>query len=266
MTMPLGMALLFLMAVAPVLPWRKASGELLRQRLQWPAWAGTLCVVFAVAVGARGWAPLVAFGLGGFGAGAAVRQIVLGVRRQGIGGLVGRTNGGMVVHLGVILIGVAFAASAAYGARAELRLRPGESAHVLGHEIRYDGARRVRHVNRTSVEASVRIDDADTYQPSISNYTFAAQTIGTPSVRTGWREDVYLTLISAPANLERDVAVIGVNVQPLVMWLWVGGGIIALGTALASVPTRRRRVDPPAVGAVERPAPIVEPEREGVPA
>ncbi|MDZ7732304.1 MAG: cytochrome c-type biogenesis CcmF C-terminal domain-containing protein [Acidimicrobiia bacterium] len=54
MTMPVGFALLFLMAVAPALPWRKASGELLRERLLWPAWAGTGCVVFAVVVGARG--------------------------------------------------------------------------------------------------------------------------------------------------------------------------------------------------------------------
>ena len=37
MTMPIGLALLFLMAVAPVLPWRKASGELLRDA---PAVAG----------------------------------------------------------------------------------------------------------------------------------------------------------------------------------------------------------------------------------
>ena len=37
---PIGMALLFLMAVAPVLPWRKASTELLRERLFWPAWCG----------------------------------------------------------------------------------------------------------------------------------------------------------------------------------------------------------------------------------
>ena len=34
---PIGLALLFLMAVAPVLPWRKASLELLRDRLFWPA-------------------------------------------------------------------------------------------------------------------------------------------------------------------------------------------------------------------------------------
>ena len=37
-----------------------------------------------------------------FAAGAAVRQLVLSARRQGWRGLVGRANGGMVVHLGVV--------------------------------------------------------------------------------------------------------------------------------------------------------------------
>jgi cytochrome c-type biogenesis protein CcmF len=40
---------------------------------------------------------------------------------------------------------------------------------------------------------------------------------------------------------EGEVAVIGVNVQPLVVWLWIGGGLIALGTIMAAVPGRRRR-------------------------
>src|SRR5262249_50711070 len=51
MTMPIGFALLFLMAVAPALPWRKASGDLLRHRLQWPAWAGALTVAVCAAAG-----------------------------------------------------------------------------------------------------------------------------------------------------------------------------------------------------------------------
>ncbi|MGH9002864.1 MAG: heme lyase CcmF/NrfE family subunit, partial [Acidimicrobiia bacterium] len=42
MTLPIGLALLFLMAVAPALPWRAASGEVLRSRLAGPAWAGAL--------------------------------------------------------------------------------------------------------------------------------------------------------------------------------------------------------------------------------
>ena len=84
LSMPIGLALLFLMAVAPVLPWRKASGELLRDRLFWPAWCGAGALVLAVRrrrrrAGRR----CVAFGLGGFAAGSALRQLVLATRRQG---------------------------------------------------------------------------------------------------------------------------------------------------------------------------------------
>lgn len=240
MTMPIGLALLFLMAVAPVLPWRRTSGELLRDRLLWPAWLGVACIVGPVAFGARGVAPLLAFGLSGFAAGSAIRQLVVATRRQGWGGLVGRTNGGMIVHLGVILIAVAYAASSAYGERAELRLRPGQEVVALGHRIRYEGLERVKYVNRTSAEAKVRIDGGPVYRPSISNYPFATQTIGTPSVKTGLREDVYLTLVVAPKEAD-GTAVIGINVQPLVVWLWTGGGLIGLGTLMAAVPPRRRK-------------------------
>ena len=69
MTTPLGLALLTLMAIAPVLPWRKASTELLRQRLFWPACLGVACIVVPVLLGADGVTPLLAFGLGGFAAG-----------------------------------------------------------------------------------------------------------------------------------------------------------------------------------------------------
>ncbi|HSH60494.1 MAG TPA: cytochrome c-type biogenesis CcmF C-terminal domain-containing protein, partial [Acidimicrobiales bacterium] len=115
MTTPVALCLLFLMAVAPVLSWRKTSGELVRHRLQWPAGLATAAVVGCVALGLRGLAPLVAFGLGAFAAGTAGHQLVLSCRRHGWRGLVGRANGGMVVHLGVVVIAVAFAASSSYG-------------------------------------------------------------------------------------------------------------------------------------------------------
>ena len=40
MATPIGLALLFLMAVAPALPWRATSGEVVRHRLLVPAWIG----------------------------------------------------------------------------------------------------------------------------------------------------------------------------------------------------------------------------------
>ncbi|HMC68683.1 MAG TPA: cytochrome c-type biogenesis CcmF C-terminal domain-containing protein, partial [Mycobacteriales bacterium] len=158
MTTPIVIVLLFLMAVAPVLPWRKASEDLLRRRLFWPAATATLVVVLCVATGLRGLAPLAAFWLGTFAAGSAVRQLVLSARRQGWRGLIGRANGGMIVHIGVVLVAVAFAASHAYGHTHEFRLAPGQSAQLSGHTVTYLGSTTVKSANKTSMTARVRVD------------------------------------------------------------------------------------------------------------
>ncbi|MEY2426526.1 MAG: cytochrome c-type biosis protein CcmF, partial [Actinomycetota bacterium] len=263
MTAPIGLALLFLMAVAPALPWRKASKGVMRDRLLIPAWMGAITLVVLVVAGMRSLAALAAFALGAFAGAAALRQLVLAARaarRAGEPwwrGVSGRANGGMVVHLGVVVVAVAFAASMSFVQRDEFRLKPGQTASLRGHDITYLGSKTVKHPNRTSVSASVRVDGDSVYQPALSNYPFATQSIGTPSVRGGLFDDVYLTLVAAP-TAGNGTAVIGVVVTPLVNWLWAGGGIIAIGTALALVPGRRRRPTAPASegGFVPEPASV----------
>ncbi|MFP5377547.1 MAG: heme lyase CcmF/NrfE family subunit, partial [Acidimicrobiia bacterium] len=254
MVTPVALALLFLMAVAPALPWRKASGELLRARLQGPAWVAAGVLVACVALGLRGLAPLLAFALGSFAAAAAVRQLARSSARNGWRGLVGRANGGMVVHLGVVVVAVAFAASSSYGHRAEFRLSPGESATLAGHEITYLGTRTVQHDNRRTVVADVGVDGDGVYRPALNLFPNASQAIGTPSVRVGLRNDVYLSLIATPRS-DESPAVIAVIVQPLVTWLWIGGGLMVLGTAMAAVPGRRRQPTEPASAPAGPPAP-----------
>ena len=83
----------------------------MRDRLFWPAWCGVAALVASLLLGAYGVAPLLTFTLGGVASGAALRQVVLATRRQGLRGLVGGANGGMIVHLGVILIAVSLGAS-----------------------------------------------------------------------------------------------------------------------------------------------------------
>lgn len=250
MTMPIGMTLLFLMAVAPVLPWRKASGELLRDRLFWPSAAGTVCVVIPVLLGARGLAPVLAFGLGGFAAGAALRHIVLSARvlrreeRPVLLALVGRSNGGMVVHLGVIVLATAFAASSSYTSSGQFRLEEGQSASVAGHEVTYLGMAEPRVTpQKTVTSARVKIDGKQVYKPALNQFPNATQTIATPSVRSRLIDDVYLILVAPPIK-EGGSAVIKVIVGPLVMWLWIGGGVMAVGSLLAGWPTSRRRFEP----------------------
>ena len=239
MTMPIGLTLLFLMAIAPVLPWRKASGELLRHRLIWPAWIGVGSLIFAVVIGARGFAPVLAFGLGGFAAGSAGRQVVLATRRQGWRGLIGRANGGMIVHLGVVMIAVAFAASSSYVRQAEFTLTQGQSAQFAGHELVYVGQNTKQESAKIVDQVLITIDGTGPWAPSLNKFANGNQTIGTPSVRTTFTDDVVLSVIDIKGG-ENGSVTIRVTVQPLIMWLWIGGGVMALGTLLAVFPGRRR--------------------------
>jgi cytochrome c-type biogenesis protein CcmF len=239
MTMPIGLTLLFLMAIAPVLPWRKASGELLRHRLIWPAWIGVGSLIFAVVIGARGFAPVLAFGLGGFAAGSAGRQVVLATRRQGWRGLIGRANGGMIVHLGVVMIAVAFAASSSYVRQAEFTLTQGQSAQFAGHELVYVGQNIKQESAKIVDQVLITIDGTGPWAPSLNKFANGNQTIGTPSVRTTFTDDVVLSVIDIKGG-ENGSVTIRVTVQPLIMWLWIGGGVMALGTLLAVFPGRRR--------------------------
>ena len=244
LAVPTGLVLLFLMCIAPVLPWRKASGELLQQRLFWPAWAGIAALAFSVVLGATGFEALLTFTLGGFAGGAALRQLVLATRRQGWRGFVGRANGGMVVHIGVILIAVALAASNSYTHSQELSLKKGVVANYGGHTFELIGFRETSDDRRTEIAALVSIDGGQAYAPAVSKYKAMGMNIGTPSVKTSFAYDLYLTL-EPPVKVTSDAAKIKVFIKPMVMWLWIGGGLMGLGTLLSAFPGRRRRPTDP---------------------
>jgi cytochrome c-type biogenesis protein CcmF len=247
LSMPIGLVLLFLMAVAPVLPWRKASQELLRDRLFWPAWVGAGALVLAVAVGATGWAPLVAFGLAGFASGAALRQLALATRRQGWRGLVGRANGGMVVHLGVIMIAVALASSNNFTHATRLQLEQGVEQEWQGHTFRLESVEETVNAagSESALEARVLLDDSKVIVPAITTYLSMGVDVPTPGVRTGLTNDVYLTLEQG-AQAGDTMVSIQAFVRPMILWLWIGGLVMAIGTLLSAFPgsRRRRAIDP----------------------
>jgi cytochrome c-type biogenesis protein CcmF len=270
---PIGIALLFLMAIGPVLPWRAASGELLRSRLLIPAWTGGLTLLIAVVAGARGIANVLAFALGAFTLASIGRSAIIGMRArrhvhkdegwahatmQTVRGNP-RLYGGLLVHLGVVVVAVALATTAGWTTRRELQLNPGESATVRGHQVTFLDREVDRSAQKTTIKARVRIAGVGSFAPAISTFPNAAEGIGTPSIHTTPWRDWYLTLSSSPTS---GRVTIGVQVGTMVMWLWIGGLIMVIGTAVALVPPRRRRVREleavPAPPEDEQPAPLVE--------
>ncbi|MDE3086227.1 MAG: heme lyase CcmF/NrfE family subunit [Acidobacteriota bacterium] len=246
MTLPIGLALLLLMAVGPALSWRSSDLGTLARRLVVPGWVGTLAVVGAVLAGVRGLGVLVAYGLAGFAASANLRQLGLAVRaarRHGARwwhGLVGRANGGMVVHLGVVVIAVALASAVTFAHRADVSLAPGASATVDGQRITFVSLATSRTPARAATEALVLVNGSGPLRPAVSQFGAGTEPVGTPAIASGPLRDVYVTIDSLPARAGGRVG-LGVTVQPLVAWLWVGGLVLAAGAVLAMVPGRRRR-------------------------
>jgi cytochrome c-type biogenesis protein CcmF len=254
LAVPLGIALLFLMAVGPALPWRATSGAVLRQRLLIPAWAGGLTMLVAVLFGAKGIANVLAFGLAAFTVTSVGRSFVVGVRgrKRATGEALPtatyravrgnpRLYGGLIVHLGVIVIAVALATTGGWTTKRELQLDPGQSAKVRGYTVTYLGQNIERSAQKNTIKADVRVSGIGTLHPAISTFPNASQGIGTPAIHsTPWR-DVYLTLLSSPTS---GRVTIGVQIGTMVMFLWIGGLIMLLGTALALLPARKRDVLP----------------------
>jgi cytochrome c-type biogenesis protein CcmF len=251
MTVPIVLALLFLMAVGPALPWRKTDLQTLRDRLMVPAWVGAGTILVCVVAGVRGMLPLATFGLDAFALASNARQLGRATRaahRHGVGawrGFVGRANGGMVVHIGVVVIAVAMAASSSFGHRGEVVVAAGSTGSFDGHAIAFGGLVGVRSPARQATEALVRVDGAGPYRPAVSQFGAGTEAVGTPAIASGSFDDVYLTIDALPSRPGGAVT-LGVTVQPLVAWLWVGGAIVVLGAVLAAVPGRRRRATDPA--------------------
>lgn len=240
---PLGIAILFFMAIAPLLPWQKTNRELVQKRLLWPMIAAAVAVVVELIAQVHSPGQIFAYPMAVFAGTAALRQATVHTlystrRKDGIVKLLfSRTNGGMLVHVAVVLIAVALVSSTSYGHRGSLVLKPGQAASFDGHTFSYAGVQTVVTPARTSLEALVSIDGSAYYKPKISQFGSNAQVVGTPAVRPGLTDDVYLTL-DLPPKSASGAATFGVVIQPLVSWLWIAGVLMGIGTAIAAFGTK----------------------------
>ncbi|MDP8971265.1 MAG: hypothetical protein M3N52_12385, partial [Actinomycetota bacterium] len=162
-----------------------------------------------------------------------------------------RLYGGLLVHTGVVLAAVAIAASSSYSIQGEQRLQLGEQLRVGGYTATLVGIDPQRTARRMAITARVALSKdgrpLGVHAPALSFYPSATQAIGTPSVESRLTEDAYLVLASV--DDERTAATIRLSINPLVAWLWVAGGVMVAGSAVAGWPARRSRRPLPAPAA-----------------
>jgi cytochrome c-type biogenesis protein CcmF len=256
MSVPICLGLLFLMGVGPALPWGRSEPRDALRRLIVPGSALVAVVIVTVAAGLREWLAVATFSLAGFALVTTLRELVGPgyLRAQQLDEPVFRAVwntwrrnrrrvGGYIVHLGVVVLAVGVAASSVYRSETELTLREGTTKSFEGYDIQYNRTWKEDQPHRWSrvAEFEIRRDGASlgTVVPRLNHYKAMNQAIGTPAVLSGLDEDLYLSLVQV--DVEGAMASLSVVVEPLVAWIWIGGGIMLFGTIIAAWPARRRR-------------------------
>ena len=256
MTLPLCASLLFLMGVGPALPWRQATPEQAKRKLTLPTISAVVVAVISIALGTRQPYAVLAFAFGAFALTANLGEYALAVnarrRTHPESYLVALTRlirgnqrryGGYLAHIGVVITAVAIAASSAFRSEYDATVRPGQIMNAGSFAVRLDQLWARDEPHRTVVGASLTIlRDGQTVgemQPRTNFYALQQDPVPTPAVRSRPAGDLYINLMAFAED--GSTATLRVIVEPLVPWIWFGGGVICTGALISMLPGARRR-------------------------
>jgi len=252
---PMGLLLLFLTGAGPLLAWRKTSFQSLKRNFLAPLIIAGVSGAILLIAGVRhfyAWMTLVlsifvgVCILGEFWKGARTRMKTAGENfAQALYNLTMRNTrryGGYVVHLGIVLLFIGFA-GLAFKTEAKGLMQEGDLLRVKNYLLRCDGLASGDTPNYEYTRALITVTkDGHAFtsmHPEKRFYKASQQPTSYVSIHPTLSEDLYVVL----AGLDQDMgkAVIEVFINPLVMWVWIGGVVVFLGTLLALVPSRVER-------------------------
>ncbi len=258
---PVFLVIILLAGICTTIGWKRASGRNLLRNLLWPAVAAILVTVVAAVVGARQIGAAFAVFVGTFVVGTILFEWGRGVRGRARGGaenpvnaffnLIGANRpryGGYIVHIGVVLIALGVAWSSLYAVSTEATVKPGESIELGGYRVTFDRLSAYQTARRQGVTAFLSVARGDAgvgqltslkfYDPRVQVQDEAErQWVTEVAIRSTPVEDLYVILIGWDTD---QSAAFKVLVNPLVMWIWIGGAVLMLGGLVAFWPERRR--------------------------
>jgi cytochrome c-type biogenesis protein CcmF len=280
---PLGLLLLALTGIGPLIAWRRASLNNLRRQFLAPVLAGVLVAALLFAVGMRHVYALVTYLLAGFVAATIVQEFWKGIgARRSIHGeafatafvrLIARNRrryGGYIVHAGIVMMFAAFA-GLAFRSEHDVSLGDGQAFEITdpyGRNWRFvsQGVSTSESLNReiTAVSLETWLDGRNIgliksekrqYFDSGKRPTFE------PTTEVGIRSDARLDTYIVLAGVRDEAAELRITFNPLVLWVWLGGGLLALGGVIVMWPQAERRRQ---AGYATKLRPAAEPEAEPV--
>jgi cytochrome c-type biogenesis protein CcmF len=245
---PMGYVLFFLMGTGTVLAWRKSSKESLRRNFQNPMITATVgTIILAVFIPFH----LEAFTIFWIAIFVTVTILievgkaahVKGKQLQA-GPLVGlihvfqrnqRRYGGLVIHLGVVLMFLGFAGTF-FSEERDLTLEREEMVPLNAYYLKFTGVEQFQVRNATHRAAVIEVYDQDkqlleVMKPAKSFYPTQPQPLTEIALRREFLKDLYL-IFSSESGADSELVTIKTYVNPLVGWAWMALPVFTLGIGI----------------------------------
>jgi len=253
---PVALATLGLLGVCPLLGWRRAGR--LRSVLPIPFGVGmATALLLGLVGGMRDGLALFAFGLIALAATTVVVEFARGAHARckvaGESPHVALFNlfrknrrryGGYIVHLGVVLIALGITGQGLFKSERQITLQRGDVVSIGRYQVRFEdlssemGAAKERHVATMGVY--VGDERIASLRPEYNFHYNVQQYVSEVAIRSTLAEDLYVAM--AGISADGNAVTFRVLLNPLMIWLWVGGVVLVIGTVIAFWPESRRQV------------------------
>lgn len=248
---PLMAPLIVLIGLGPFARWKQARFIDFWPRLRWAvALSISLAVALPLVLGR--WAPVLAFGmlLGVWAIASSVTQLMEHLLHGGGGSQaiparlasIPLAKWGMLlahIGIGVFILGVTVVKS--YESASEVKMGPGERASAGGYDFHLIEFQEVRGPNYMAVRATVNVSrdgkPVTVMHPEKRMYLVQRMPMTEAAIDTGIFRDLYVSL---GEPVDDSSWIVRVQHKPLVVWIWLGCLLMALGGMLAASDRRYR--------------------------
>ncbi len=241
---PIALILVAIMGAGPLLRWRRDRLANLANRIALPVLLAA-AILLALSLLAPGIRFLPMLGL----------TVAIGIGTASLAPLWGRnlrrtplfTWGMVIAHFGIAVALAGMASESAFTKETLVAARPGQTMHVGGFAVRFDGVEPIAGPNWTAIEARLiarRGEGAEfVLRPQARLFSSPPTPTSEAAIRTLWDGQLYVAIGDED---EQGRWQLRLWWKPFVTLIWLGGALVALGGLLALVGRlrRERRVRP----------------------
>ncbi|PLX70257.1 MAG: cytochrome C biogenesis protein CcmF [Denitrovibrio sp.] len=232
-TAPFFLMVLFASGFAPLLNYGNTESSVIIKKVLPSLAAGVAVMTGMFVYGLTNPLAMVLAGVTTFSMVTIIIQAASTIKRGGTKVLVTnrRFYGGLIVHIGVVLMAYGIIASSFYNDQADKVVAPGESFSFHGYTLQVGDIGFVKRENYTSAYAPVGVykdgKKLFTLGPERRFYEKNEEAFAEVAISSSLKGDLYLILSSYSKN-ENYVGIQAVY-QPLISWIWIGCVLMCVG-------------------------------------